>query len=515
MKVKPIAIFGLALLALFPQGITGGLYSAGSAEMAASLGLSIDEASWFKTLNMFGQLCALPLAAWLTYRVGNRVLFRLGAAIGLVSALVSSLWMSPLAQMLAWLGHGVSASFLLLFAHGIVLRNLKFREIALTEGALLLSAVLIPLSVYPYALAHLAENNLWHWAFAIQVMPFLVMLFLARFSRWPVPDSKQKIEFNWTQALLFSGFICGVTFLLLRGERYNWFSESMLVELAILTLTLGIATVVALRKKWGRGEFIRTAALSSPHGKLSMLDAAVAGFAILGTTILISTYVTQVMDYNHQQLGQLEVIGFAGMIIGLIISLIMTSNHKLNPDKVIPVGILMMVAACVLLTDSNAQSGIDDLWLPIFLKGLAIGLLNITLTIHILRAFPKRYVIEAIAWFFLFRNLGSMIAIGEFSHFMSYEVTNSMAKLAENFNPLNETFIEHQQLVMQVLQQSGSATVGESSAMLLVGQLKTQALSVAGVNNYQWFIFSVGIILLIKIPAMTWAKKQPLSCLND
>ena len=82
MKVQPIAILGLALLALFPQGITGEIYTTGAAEIAGALGLSTDEASWFKTLNMFGQLCALPLATWLAYRVGTRTLFRLGAAIG-------------------------------------------------------------------------------------------------------------------------------------------------------------------------------------------------------------------------------------------------------------------------------------------------------------------------------------------------------------------------------------------------------------------------------------------------
>ena len=196
MKIKPIAILALALLALFPQGLTGEIYTTGAAEIAGALGLSVDEGTWFKTLNMFGQLTALPLAAWLAYRVGYRALFRLGAIIGLISAVISSLWMSPAAQMTAWFGHGVSASFLLLFAHAIVLKNLNYREIALVESVMLLSAVLIPLSIYPYILAHLAEDNLWHWAFAIQVAPFLMMLFFARFGQWPVPEQPEKINFN-------------------------------------------------------------------------------------------------------------------------------------------------------------------------------------------------------------------------------------------------------------------------------------------------------------------------------
>ena len=508
MKIKPIAILGLALLALFPQGITGEIYTTGAAEIAGALGLSADEATWFKTLNLFGQLTALPLASWLAYRIGYRDLFRLGAIIGLISALISSLWMSPSAQMIAWLGHGISASFLLLFAHAIVLKNLSYRAIAFVEGIMLLSVVLIPLSIYPYFLAHLAENNLWHWAFAIQVLPFLIMLLFAQFAQWPVPDQTEKIQFNWIQALPLSGFICGVTFLLLRGERYNWFRDPMIIEVTILTLILGVITIIALRRGWGRGEYIRTAAIGDPHGKVGMLDAAVAGFVILGTTILISTYVTQVMHYNHELLGQLEIIGFAGMIVGLVIALIMTSNPKLNPEKVIPLGVLIMVVACVLLARSNAQSGMSDLWLPLLLKGLAVGILNITLTVHILRTFPKRYAVEGIAWFYLFRNLGSMLSITEFSRLMSIETANSMSVLAENFNGSREVFIEHQQLIAQTLQQSAHGAAPESSMILMMGQLKTQALSIAGVNNFQWFIFSIAILVPIMALAMKWANNQ-------
>ncbi|WP_368231001.1 MFS transporter [Aeromonas sp. s3] len=79
----------LTLLLLLPQGITGEVYSTGAAEIAGALGLSGDEASWLKTLNMMGQLMTLPLAAWLARRLGYRNMTRLGALIGLVAALLA------------------------------------------------------------------------------------------------------------------------------------------------------------------------------------------------------------------------------------------------------------------------------------------------------------------------------------------------------------------------------------------------------------------------------------------
>lgn len=509
MKIQPFAILALALLALFPQGITAEIYTTGAAEMAGTLGLSADEASWFKTLNMFGQLTAFPLAAWLSYRIGYRALFRLGAGIGLICALISSLWMSSAPQMIAWFGHGVSASFLLLFAHAIVLRNLGYRAIAFVEGVMLLSVVLIPLSIYPYFLSHLAENNLWHWSFAVQVVPFIGMLYWARFGHWPCPDERQKIRFNFLQAALLSGFICGVTYLLLRGERFNWFRDPEIVELTLLTLVIGAAAIIAMRRRWGKGEYLRFKALASPHGKVGMLDAAVAGFVIMGTTILVSTYVTQVMHYSHEHLGELEMIGFAGMIGGLIIALIATCNPKRNPENVIPAGVSIMLLACALLAGSNAHSGVSDLWPALLLKGLAVGILNITLTVHILRSFPKHQVAEGITWFYLFRNFGSLLAITEFSRLMYIETVDSVSKLAENYNSSSETFVLHQQMTAELLQQGMINPSPEQIALLLSGQLKTQAMSVAGVNNFQWIIFSIILLVPIMVIAMKWANNQP------
>ncbi|MEH6580085.1 MAG: MFS transporter [Amphritea sp.] len=509
MKIQPFAILGLALLALFPQGITGEIYTTGAAEIAGTLGLSADEATWIKTLNMFGQLTALPMGTWLAYRIGNRNLCRLGAAIGLLSALINSLWMSPAPQMVAWIGHGVSASFLLLFAHSIVLRNLDYRTIAFVEGAMLLSVVLIPLSIYPYILSHLAENNLWHWSFAVQVTPFLGMLYWTRYGHWPVPDEPQNIRFNFLQAILLSAFICGVTYLLLRAERFNWFRDPQIVELTLLTLVLGATAILAMRRRWGSGEYIGTNALANPHGKVGMLDAAVAGFVILGTTGLVTFYVTQVMHYNHEQLGKLEMIGFAGMLVGLVIALIATCNPKRNPENVIPVGVSIMVLACVLLSGSNAHSGVSDLWPALLLKGLAVGILNVTLTIHILRSFPRHQVIEGIAWFYLFRNLGSLLAITEFSRLMYIETVDTASKLAENYNATSETFIQHQQLAAKTLENGMMAATPEQTAVLLGGQLQTQAMSVAGVNNFQWFILSIAVLVPIMVVAMKWANSHP------
>ena len=512
MKIRTLPLMALAVLALLPQAITGQIYSASASHMAGALGLSLDEASGFKTLNMIAQLTMLPLASWLAYRWGNRMLLRLGAAIGLASALVSSLWMLPLPQLVAWAGHGVSASFLLLFAHRIVLTYLGFRAIAFVEGAMLLMVVLVPMGLYPYLLAHLAhlaDEGGGHWAFAIQAVPFLLVLFWARCGRWPCPDKREVIGFNWLQALLISGFIAGAAWLLLRGERYNWFRDPDIIVLALVTAVLGCLSVLAFKYRWGRGEYIRTAVMADPHGKVGMLDAAVAGFMILGITLLISNFVVGVMAYSHEELGKLGLISVPGMLVGLAVALFMTSHPPRDPEQVVPLGVMLVLVTAVLMAGRNAESGAADLWIPLLVKGLAIGLLNVSITIHILRKFPRAQAAEGVAWFYLFRTFGSLLAITQFSRLMTVESQSALSVLGESFNAAGVSFLHYQQQAATALQSILGQAAPDQVAMLLSQQLKTQALSVAGLNNFQWLIFTMAMLVPVMVGALKWANSHP------
>lgn len=308
--------------------------------------------------------------------------------------------------------------------------------------------------------------------------------------------------------MLLSGFIATLTYVLLRGNRFNWFDDEHIVVTATAAAILGVLTYLSMYFRWGKGEYIRGQILVSRHGKAGMLDAAVAGFVILGTNLLVSTYVTGVMHYNHAQLSILELFGFIGMLGGLGVAYYMTSHPMRDPEKIIPFGVLIMLFSCYLLSGSNAHSGYDDLMLPMMIKGLAVGILNISLTVHILRGFPKLRLTEGIAWFYLFRNLGSMLAITQFSRLMSYETNYSLSQLKENYDPSSPAFVHTYQMIQSALQQQGMSATTEQIAQLMAQKLQTASMSVAGINNFQWIIFTIGMLAPVMAVAMKWAGKE-------
>ncbi|WP_028110283.1 MFS transporter [Ferrimonas futtsuensis] len=502
MTVRLLPTLLLALLLLLPQGLSSGIYSAGSGEIAAALGLSADEASWLNVLYMLGQILSLPLSAWLARQWGSRQLLRVAALVGGVATLATLLaptqWQWP-----AWFAHGASASALLLLAHRVVLGNLSFSAISVVQAVMSLVVVLIPLGLYPMLMGQLAEAGLWHWAFALQLIPYLALLYWVRFGSWPWPELRETHRFNWVQGGLLAGALTVVTLLLLKGERYNWFDDPRITALATVTLPVAGLAALAIRRGWGRGTLLESQVLALPSARVGMVNAAVAGFAVMGATMLTSGFVTGTLGYSHAQLGQLELVSFGGMLLGALVAVRVTYFPGGQPDKVVPLGVLMMVIACVLLTSSSAASGLSDLWPAMLLKGLAVGILNVTVVIHILRSLPKAHLLQGVAWFYLFRTLGSMLSIAEFSRLKTLEAANATSVLGSYFNPASDTFQHYSHSLSQGLGASGQIT-----SALLSGALKGQVASVASVNSFQWLIASIACCAVVMVSSKVWAAKQ-------
>lgn len=499
----------LVSLAMIPFGLTPAIYGASSAEMAGSLGISADDASWFNMLYVLAQLVMLPFASWLTYRFRASRVFIAGAVIGLASTVISGFTLSIPGHYMAWVGHGIAASIMLVAAQILVLRNLTLRDIAYAEGCMLLMTTLLPFGVYPWILAELAESSLWQFSFAVQVIFYLVLISWLWLRPFPAgADEKQPISFNPLQAGLVTAVISGVVFILMRGQFYNWLDNPVVIETCSITAVLLLLTVMAFKKQWGKGEYIRTDVLASNKNKVSMYNGALAGFAVLGTSMLISSYLAGVLKYSHSELGWIQLPAFGTMLLGLVISIWISNHPRLKPDAVIPIGVLMILISSAFLSTSNAYSGESDMWLALLLRGFGVGVLNVTVTISILSSFDKKHIPQGVSFFYLFRTLGGLAGVALFSRLMSKEASGVMNVLGENINATNSTFVHYQSAMIQALQNSMQEATPAQVASLIGRQLQTQISAIAGVNNFQWFVISICILAPILIIGKKWAGKN-------
>ncbi|MGS0696012.1 MFS transporter [Shewanella sp. 0m-4] len=489
----------IVTLAMIPFGITSAIYNASASNIAGTLSLSADNASWFNIAYILAQLLTLPLASWLSYRIGAKRLLTMGTALGLLSSLLLGFSSNVVGHFIGWGVIGIAASCMLVAVQVLVLRNLSLKDIAIAEGCMMLMTTLLPMGVYPWLIAELAENALWQLIFAAQSSLYLLILAWLWLRPLDYIDAIQVLKFNALQAITMSAAITGITLVLMRGQYYNWFDSPEFTQMTLVTAALILLCVFVIAKQLGRGEFIRSDVLSPLKNKVSMYNAALAGFAVLGTSMLISVYLGSVLRYSHSEQGWLQVPAFASMFVGLLISIWICNHPRLKPDAVVPIGVLMILLSSVSLSGSSASSGASDMLPALILRGLGVGLLNVTVSISILSSFKKEHISQGVSYFYLFRTLGGLMGMALFSRMMSIESTSTMGVLGENFNQMNSNFIQYQTAMTQVLNQGMLEATPERVASLLSSQLQLQTAAVAGGNNFQWFIISLFVLAPILI----------------
>lgn len=497
----------IVTLAMIPFGITSAIYNAAASEIAGGLSLSADDASWFNIAYILAQLLTLPLASWLSYRIGAKQLLTIGSGLGFVASLLLGFSDNVGGHFVAWAVTGIAASSMLVAVQVLVLRNLSLKDIAIAEGAMMLMTTLLPMGIYPWLIAELAENGLWQLVFATQASLYLLVLAWIWLRPLDYADKTQQLKFNLLQAIPLSLAISGITLVLMRGQYYNWFDNSNFTQFTLIAAALILLAVFIAAKQLGKGEYIRNDVLSPLKNKVSMYNAALAGFAVLGTSMLISVYLGGVLHYSHSEQAWLQLPAFASMFLGLLISVWICNHPTLKPDAVVPIGVLMILLSSVSLSGSSVSSSASDMLPALILRGLGVGLLNVTVSISILSSFKQQHIPQGVSYFYLFRTLGGLIGIALFSRMMTIESSSTMSVLGENFNQMSATFIHYQTAMTQVLNQSMLQATPERVASLLSSQLQQQTAAVAGGNNFQWFIISLFVLAPILIIGKKLAAK--------
>jgi MFS transporter, DHA2 family, multidrug resistance protein len=498
-----------APLIMLPVGITSAIFIASAPEIAATLGLSADESSWFNICYLLGQLVILPLASWVCYRIGARRLLQIGIAVGLCSSLVSGLTQLSGLHCIAWLGHGVAANCMLLAIQVMVLRHLQLKDIATTEGGMLLMTTLLPMGIYPWFLAKAAEAGMWQLVFGVLSVIYALLLSWCRLSPLALEDEHEVIRFNPLQAIFMTAGITGLVLVLMRGQFYNWFDSPLIINISLLTASLLLLCIFAIKKSWGSGEYLRSDVLSCHHNKVAMYNAAIAGFAVLGTATLIGAYMASVLQYSRVVAAWIQLPTFGAMLLGLCISVWISQHPKIRADIVVPVGVLMILLATAFLSNSNEHSGAVDLLPALLLRSLGVGLLNVTVSISILSAFKRHHIPQGVSYFYLMRTLGGIVGAALFSRLMSQEASGALNVLGANFNPNNIAFIHQQQAMTTLLENNLLEATPARVAKLMSLELQQQTAAIAGVNNFQWFIISVLILVPFLIAAKKWLSRRP------
>jgi DHA2 family multidrug resistance protein len=180
--------------------------------------------------------------------------------------------------------------------------------------------------------------------------------------------------------------------------------------------------------------------------------------------------------------------------------------YRVGPRRMIRLGMCVMVASLLGMHAWSLQSGWDQLMAPQILRGLAMGMMMVPLSLATLRSMPPGEVPKAAGLFNLFRQLGGSLGISVLSTLLDQRADVHRAALAAGVGPLEPATTSGLAALAARLQAAGlspaAAQAGATAA--LARTLESHAQIAAFQDAY----LVLTALLVLALPATWWIVRR-------
>ncbi len=201
--------------------------------IAGTLGASLDQGTWIITSYAVAEALTVPLTGWLAQRFGAvRLYIFCMAGFGFFSLLCG---MSMTLQMIVIcrIGQGLCGGLLMPIAQTLLLQIFPREDMG---KAVLLSAMTVMLgpAMGPNIGGFISDNLSWHWIFLINI-PLVIgcVMFVSTTLRSKETPTR-KIPVDVIGLCLMFIWVGAMQFMLDIGRNHDWFSDPLIVALAII-----------------------------------------------------------------------------------------------------------------------------------------------------------------------------------------------------------------------------------------------------------------------------------------
>jgi DHA2 family multidrug resistance protein len=180
--------------------------------------------------------------------------------------------------------------------------------------------------------------------------------------------------------------------------------------------------------------------------------------------------------------------------------------YRVGPRRMIRVGLCVMVASLVGMHGWSLHSGWDQLFAPQILRGLAMGLMMVPLSLATLRSMAPQDVPKAAGLFNLFRQLGGSLGISVLSTLLDTRADVHRAALAAGVSPLEPGTVAGLGSLTSSLQAAGlsPAAAQAGATAVLARSLEAHAQIAAFQDAYAVLI----ALFVLAIPATWWIVRR-------
>lgn len=392
------------MLAVLMQVLDTTIANVALPHMQASLGATQESVNWVLTSYIVASAIAIPIAGWLSERIGRRRLMIM-AVIGFTVASMLCAIATSLPEMVAFrVVQGVTGAFLVPLAQATMF-DINPPEKHAQAMALFGGGIMIGPIMGPVLGGWLTDSFDWRWVFIVN-LPVGILAAVMLWRTMPESETSRR-RFDLAGFALLALALGSLQLFLDRGESQDWFqSWEIVVELGLAIAFMWMFVIHTLTAKapiFERGMF------ADRNFATGLLFMAVTGVLLLAGLALLPPLLQHVYGYSVLQSGVLTAPRGVGTLISMLVAGRLVG--KLDSRLLVLAGISLMAASLWMMTGfALDQPSGPVIWSGV-VQGLGIGLIFVVMQSLAFATLAPMLRTSAASLLNLARNIGGSIGI--------------------------------------------------------------------------------------------------------
>jgi DHA2 family multidrug resistance protein len=345
-------------------------------DIMGNLGATLDEVGWVVTAYTVANVIILPMSGWIGNKFGRKNYFLFSIIAFVIASFFCGHAHSLGELVLFRVIQGFAGGGLLSPAQAILLETWPREEMGMATALFGLGAVFGP-TVGPTIGGYITSHLSWPWIFYVNVPVGAIAVFLVITFINPSPKSQKGEKIDWWGILFLLVAIGSLQIFLERGDREDWFHSTLICILGIMSVVFMISFV--WRELHYESPVVNFKIMRHRSFSIGMFTSFMLGFAMYVSVFVFPIFCQSLLGFTALQTG--EILFPGGIATICMMPFVGTMLKKGVPAQFMStIGMVLFFGFSYLMANSNLQSGTENFFWPLIVRGIGMSLLFVPLT---------------------------------------------------------------------------------------------------------------------------------------
>jgi DHA2 family multidrug resistance protein len=468
-------------------------------KIMAAFGIGVDKVEWVITAYLLVFAVMLPSSGWVADHFGYKRTYMLALLVFTFGSFLCGIAWDEDALIISRIVQGAGAGFMMPVGMAIVTREFPPNRRGIALGFWSIAAA-ASVSLGPLVGGYLIDNFSWHMIFDVNVPVGLMGVFATY-----VIQREYKTEH--VRSFDFGGFISMTVFLTtlllaLSNGNSAWntggWSSPFIVGCFILA-GVGLTSFLII-ESIVEHPIIDLSLLKNFNFGMTNLVLFIFGMGMFGSTFLLPLYLQNSLGYTAFQAGLVFLP--TGILQGLIAPVAGIISDRGNPKLPALIGIVLLAVSLYLNYFLSIYSEHAQIMIPLYIRGIAMGLVFTPLSTLALSEIPRHKMAQASGLFNVIRQVGGSFGVALLGAMLTRRMIFHMAAFGQTADQYSVPFksaIARTQMFAQHVAGGDAALSASRARALVFGNLSDQAFAAAIADD---FLIAAAITALCLIPIL-------------